>query len=158
MREGEVNGVNYHFVTDEKLQTLEDRGLVLEKREYNTAHGIWKYFTCYIPIEKDKDYILITTPEGVLSMFGVYGHFGVIPIYLFCPDRERMERLIRREAVKETPDFHEMCRRYLADEKDFSKEKLEKVIGRRTISTADGVEKAVEAFDRIYREENRSIL
>ena len=45
IREGELNGREYHFVDDDKLKELQEAGKVIELREYNTVHGIWKHFT-----------------------------------------------------------------------------------------------------------------
>ena len=41
-------------------------------------------------------------------------------------DGERLIRAIRREQTQKEPMYTEMCRRFLADEKDFSKEMLAK--------------------------------
>ena len=45
IREGEMEGVEYHFVNDDKLQEFQKAGKVIELREYNTVHGVWKNFT-----------------------------------------------------------------------------------------------------------------
>ena len=45
IRENETDGVEYHFVTEEKLEELEKAGKVIELRVYDTVQGIWKYFT-----------------------------------------------------------------------------------------------------------------
>ena len=45
IREGEKDGVEYFFVDDNRLQELQEAGRVIELREYNTVHGICKYFT-----------------------------------------------------------------------------------------------------------------
>ena len=44
-REGEVEGVNYHYVSKFELNQMEAEGKVIEKRSYNTVHGEWIYFT-----------------------------------------------------------------------------------------------------------------
>lgn len=45
IREGEEDGVAYHFVTEERMRELEREGKIIELRAYNTVHGIWYYFT-----------------------------------------------------------------------------------------------------------------
>lgn len=45
IRENETDGVEYYFVTEEKLEELEKAGKVIELRVYDTVQGIWKYFT-----------------------------------------------------------------------------------------------------------------
>ena len=62
-REGEREGVEYHFVTDEQMHIFERQGKVVELRTYNTVHGAWKYAT----IEDgqvnlaESDYLMIGT-------------------------------------------------------------------------------------------------
>ena len=47
-------------------------------------------------------------------------------------------RAIKREKKQEHPNFKEVCRRYLADEEDFSEEKLQAAgITRRFLNNAD---------------------
>ena len=51
---------------------------------------------------------------------------NIIPIYIDLEPRLRLIRAMRREAYQENPDYKELCRRFLADEEDFSDEKLKK--------------------------------
>ena len=53
-----------------------------------------------------------------------YGKESVIPVYIEVEDGERLIRAIRREQEQETPKYKEHCRRFLADEEDFSEEKI----------------------------------
>ena len=53
-----------------------------------------------------------------------YGKESVIPVYIEVEDGERLIRAIRREQEQETPKYKELCRRFLADEEDFSEEKI----------------------------------
>ena len=45
-------------------------------------------------------------------------------IYIEVENGERLIRAIRREQEQETPKYKELCRRFLADEEDFSEEKI----------------------------------
>ena len=47
-----------------------------------------------------------------------------MPLYIEAEDRIRLERAMRREEKQPHPKYAEMCRRYLADEEDFSEKKL----------------------------------
>ena len=47
IREGEVEGREYHFCTEEDVQRLDREGRIVELRAYNTVYGIWKYFTIH---------------------------------------------------------------------------------------------------------------
>ena len=39
-------------------------------------------------------------------------------------DGNRLERALKRERKQKSPKYEEMCRRFLADQRDFSEEKL----------------------------------
>ena len=45
IREGETDGLEYHFVGEDTLREMEARGCVIEQRTYHTKCGIWRYFT-----------------------------------------------------------------------------------------------------------------
>ena len=126
-REGEREGVEYHFVTDEQMHIFERKGKVVELRTYNTVHGAWKYAT----IEDGQinlaayDYLAIGTLESYAGMKKCYGAENLVPIYIEVEDGERLSRALSRERQQEQPKYEEMCRRFLADQKDFSEENLE---------------------------------
>ena len=43
MREGETDGVEYHFTTPEKLQEFQETGRMIELRTYQTVYGPVSY-------------------------------------------------------------------------------------------------------------------
>ena len=45
-------------------------------------------------------------------------------IYIEVEDGLRLERALKRERKQASPKYEEMCRRFLADAKDFSEENL----------------------------------
>ena len=126
MRAGETDGVEYFFVNDETAVKMQESGRIVELREYNTVYGVWKYFTAddgQIDL-KNGNYLGIGTLESFQKMKCYYGKESVIPIYIEVEDGERLIRAIRREQEQETPKYKELCRRFLADEEDFSEEKI----------------------------------
>lgn len=126
MREGEKNGVDYYFIDENKVSDLLAAGKVIEIREYDTIHGIWKYMTVddgNIDIE-NKNYLMIGTLESYSKIRKYFGDEVMVPLYIQVEDGERLMRAIRREQVQKEPKYAEMCRRFLADEVDFSEEKL----------------------------------
>lgn len=127
IREGEKNGVEYHFVTEEEYQDLEAAGKIIEKRAYNTVHGLWRYFTVKDSQWnlEEKDYIMINTLEGYEQVRDYFGKEVVQPVYIQVEEGERLTRALVREKQQKEPKYKEMCRRYLADEEDFSVEKRE---------------------------------
>jgi guanylate kinase len=128
IRQGESNGGEYYFVDEKALTKLEEEGKVIEQRAYNTVHGIWKYFTVddgQIDLKK-HDYLVIGTVASYREMSKYFGEEKLVPIYLQVPEDVRLERAIKREKQQEEPNYEEVCRRFLADNKDFSEENLEK--------------------------------
>ena len=127
IREGEQEGIEYHFVTDEELERFEKAGKIIEERTYDTVYGAWKYAT----IEDGQinlaayDYLVIGTLESYAGMKKCYGAENLVPIYIEVEDGERLSRALSRERQQEQPKYEEMCRRFLADQKDFSEENLE---------------------------------
>ena len=129
IREGEQDGVEYHFVDDKQLAELETDGKIVELRAYNTVHGIWKYFTVddgQIDLEQG-DYLLIGTLETYEKIREYYGAEHLVPIYIEVEDGERLARALERERRQAVPKYKEMCRRFLADEEDFCEENLKRL-------------------------------
>lgn len=127
IRAKETEGMEYHFVGEAKLQEFLDQGRVIELREYDTVHGIWKYFTVDdedMDLER-QDYLAIGTLVSYRKMVEYYGKNRVRPIYIEVADGERLERALIREKKQAVPKYEELCRRFLADQKDFSDQKLQ---------------------------------
>ena len=126
MRPGETEGVEYFFVTEERLKELREQGKVIEERCYHTVHGPWYYFTVLDGQMdlKQHDYLMINTLEGFEKLQGYYGSNKVIPLYIEADPKERLLRYIHRESQQKAPNYLEVCRRFLADEEDFSEAKL----------------------------------
>ena len=119
--------VEYFFSNEEELEKLISNHKVIEIREYHTMHGVWKYFTVddgRLDLE-NHSYIFIGTLESFLKLRDYYGKEVLVPIYINLDDGLRLSRALMREQQQEKPRYAELCRRYLADEEDFSKDKLE---------------------------------
>lgn len=125
-RPGEIDGVEYYFVTEERLQELRDEGKIIEERRYDTVHGPWYYFTVndgQIDLET-ANYLMITTLAGYEKIRDYYRTENVVPVYVEADSKERLLRYINRESKQKAPNYCEVCRRFLADEVDFSEEEL----------------------------------
>ena len=59
-----------------------------------------------------------------MKMKAYYGQENLVPLYIEVEDGERLMRAIARERQQEHPGYEEVCRRFLADQKDFSEENL----------------------------------
>ena len=71
------------------------------------------------------NYIMIVTLEDYKSLVKYFGQEYIVPIYIEVEDGIRLERAISREREQAIPNYEEVCRRFLADSIDFSKEALE---------------------------------
>ena len=127
IREGETDGVEYFFVTQEQLKKMQEARQVIEVRSYNTKCGVWTYFTAddgQINLEK-YDYIMIGTLVSYRALRTYFGEDRIVPLYIQVEDGERLFRALERERKEAAPKYAELCRRFLADEEDFSEEKLQ---------------------------------
>lgn len=149
-RTGEVDGQNYRFVSEDQLRRYEAEGLVVEKRAYHTTQGLWTYFT--LRFQLDRDRVLITTLEGARALMDCYGSEHVQVVCLHTDDRTRLLRCIDRESRQERPDYDEVCRRFLADQADFSQERLDRFPGLRSIDANRPPEDCLAQFLALYRE------
>ena len=129
IRAGETEGAEYHFVTEEEMHEMQRRNQIVEYRCYQTVKGPWYYFTAedgQIDLEKG-DFALMSTLEGYEQIRNFYGGERVVPLYIEVEDMLRIERSLAREKQQENPCVAEVCRRFLADEEDFSEENLQRL-------------------------------
>ena len=128
IRKNETNGKQYFFVTEEERDRLIEEGKVLEIRNYDTALGVWSYFTVNDDNWQDEDpHIMIGTLDTYESLKKNCTDREIIPIYIEVEDGERLARSLRRERKEKKPKYEEMCRRFIADTKDFSEERLKEL-------------------------------
>ena len=129
IRQGERNGVEYYFVDEDQLCQYKREGKLIESRDYHTIHGIWSYFTVddgQIDLDRDS-YLAIGTLESYELVREYYGTSQVVPIYIEVDDGMRLQRALDRERGQEQPKYVELCRRFLADDVDFSQANLERM-------------------------------
>ena len=128
MRSGETDGQTYVFCTEQQVADFEAAGKIIELRAYHTMYGIWKYFTAddgQICLA-ESDYLMIGTLEAYEQIRDYFGMDKVCPVYVEVDDGLRLQRALDRERAQDQPKYAEMCRRFLADEEDFSEENLER--------------------------------
>jgi len=126
IRDREECGREYFFVSEEEYVRLQEEKKIIEERAYNTVYGIWRYFTVndgQIDLEK-YTYISIGTLESYEQIRKYFGEEYVVPVYVDVETGERLERALAREKKQSEPKYTELCRRFLADEEDFSEEKV----------------------------------
>ena len=111
-----------------RWQIFKRQEKIIELRAYHTVYGIWKYFTAddgQICLA-ESDYLMIGTLEAYEQIRDYFGMDKVCPVYVEVDDGLRLQRALDRERAQDQPKYAEMCRRFLADEKDFSEENLKK--------------------------------
>ena len=149
IRAGEADGVEYHFCTEEERDRLLALGRVIEMRSYDTCEGRWDYFT--VADERIDlsagDYLIIGTWSPTVKSGIFTGKSRWFPFI----SRWRMDcgcPALERERGQQHPKYREMCRRFLADEQDFSQEKLAKAeIDRRFVNEeADRTQEEIASY------------
>lgn len=127
IRDGEVEGNEYYFKTQAEYEEMQRNKEIIEQRSYQTMHGIWHYFTGAQNINLETaNYITINTLVGYDQFVMYYGHPQILPILIQVDDGVRLQRALDRERKQANPKYEEMCRRFLADAKDFSLENIQK--------------------------------
>ena len=130
IREGETDGVEYFFTGREELERQLASGKVIESRTYQTIAGPWTYYTVddgQFDVADDESCLMIGTLESYDKMCAYFEAGKMVPVYIEVPDGIRLLRAVKREENQKKPNYREVCRRYLADEKDFSEENLERL-------------------------------
>lgn len=108
-REYEIDGIDYHFITDEDVTQLDKDGLLVEKTCFNG----WTY--CLTVAEIEDGGVVVIEPKGLQQIIKSVGRENVFVIYLTYPDKER---LIRSLVNRNDNDVDEVIRRYQADKND----------------------------------------
>lgn len=110
-REGEVDGVNYHFLTHDDFAEQLNNGQMLEVAIFRG----WCYGTSLTNLDETKINIGVFNSTGVENLME-FENVDVLPIYLIAKDKTRIIRQLTRE---NEPDVKEIVRRFSTDENDF---------------------------------------
>ncbi len=154
MRAGETEGKEYHFLSEEQMRAMEADGKVIESRCYQTVYGPWYYLTAddgQIDLNRGSS-ILIVTPEAYGNLRDYFGPEQVVPLYIEVEDGLRLMRAVLRERSQAKPRYAELCRRFLADAKDFSEERLSELGIEKRYQNDDYARVLEELCDTIRKE------
>lgn len=110
-REGELNGINYHFLTIEDFTNKVLSGDMLEATEFNG----WHYGTSKSALSEDKINIGVFNPTGIYCLMEDKS-IDLRVYYIQADDNCRLIRQLQRES---NPDIEEIFRRYRTDKEDF---------------------------------------
>lgn len=111
-REGETDGINYHFLSNDEFasQLLEDA--FMEATVFNN----WAYGTRYQDLDEEKINIGVFNPDGIYNLLE-RKDIELKVYYLQVSDKTRLIRQLQRETE---PDIEEIIRRYKTDKIDFA--------------------------------------
>ena len=102
-REGEIDGVDYHFISVEQFKLLKGKGFFAETAIYNN----WYYGVAKEDCTNDK--VAVLTPHG-LRQISKIKNINVISFYINVPRRDRLIKILRRG-----DDIEESYRRNVSD-------------------------------------------
>lgn len=102
-RTGEVDGVDYHFVSVSEFRRLKEQGFFAEIGEYNN----WYYGTAKKDCTNDK--VAVITPHGLRQLRKVKD-INIFAIYINVPRRDRLIKILQRG-----DNIEESYRRNLSD-------------------------------------------
>lgn len=109
-RDYEIDGKDYYFISKEKMQELINNNEMLETSIFNN----WYYGTGKMSLDINKINIGVFNIQGLKSLNNRFD-VDLCPIYVYARPVTRLLRVLTRE---ESPDCHEICRRFLADEEE----------------------------------------
>lgn len=119
MREGEQDGVDYHFMSDEQFKEDAANDKFIEYTEFN---GV-SYGSPKSSVDLEKDMCIILEPEGVQSFIDVFGKENLFVVSLELDDETRKERAIERGSF----DEDKWNARLQSDNERFDKETVDKL-------------------------------
>ena len=112
IREGEVNGIDYHYLSNDEFAQQVLNFDMLEATCFND----WFYGTSVSSLVEDKINLGIFSPEAVYNLLE-NPNLNIFIIQLTASDKTRLLRQLVRE---EDPDVDEIIRRFNADKLDFA--------------------------------------
>lgn len=98
-REGERDGVDYHFITKQKFILM---NVDSEFAEVATPHGAWYGATVAQftePVDQGLIPFFICDPEGVVQLKAEFGNRRVVSVFMLPPDWDEVEKRIRSRSV-----------------------------------------------------------
>lgn len=139
-RDYEIDGKDYHFVTEEQFTQMMLNYEMMEATSYRD----WFYGTAYDSLSDDKINIGVFNLEGMKCIIED-NSLDVMPVYVQASDKTRLQRSLQRE---ENPDCDEICRRFMADKKEFQFIEFEHYV--LSNEEGDNVETALKALLDIF--------
>lgn len=129
IRKNEIDGVDYHFISEKEFIYMDENNEFIETRKYNVVDeeknkNIWYYGLSYDAIKENNDYLVIVDVKGLNELKRNLKGTKIISFYIEADKEIRRQRYINRDKMS-NKKLKEMERRFIADEEDFSLSKLE---------------------------------
>ncbi len=102
-RNGEVDGIDYHFIDVDKFKSLKEQGFFAESAQYND----WNYGIAKEDCTNDK--VAVLTPHGLRQLSKIKD-INTISFYINVPRRDRLIKILQRG-----DNIEEAYRRSLSD-------------------------------------------
>lgn len=119
MREGEINGVQYDFVTPTGFELMDKNNMFIEHRDYKVQNGdIWRYGITKNSVKRNnKDKIVIVDFTGLkqLEKYCKEHNVELISFYIDTSMWNCSIRALKRESNLNDKDTMELHRRLLDD-------------------------------------------
>jgi len=113
MRNGEVDGINYHYIDKSQFRRMKLQGFFAETTSYNVATGGTWYYGSALK-DMNDDAIVILNPKGLRTLIE---NQDVHPISFLITAKEET---LRERLAKRGDNPEEAERRLKADAEDFS--------------------------------------
>ena len=112
-RDYEIEGREYHFISQEEFEKL----IVENKMLEHTCFNNWYYGTYINELQKGKINVGVFNPQGIRNLLSHSDTIDILPVWIQAGEKERLLRSLNRE---QNPNCTEICRRFLTDQKDFA--------------------------------------
>lgn len=148
-REGEIDGVHYHFKTPEEMQKMIDNDELLEYAQYvSSSYGTPKA-PCIENLEKGKDVILEIEVQGGMQVKSKFPK--AILIFVVPPDMEELENRLKGRGTEEEDVIKKRIKR--AYEELELMDNYDYIVVNDKVSNAENNIKSIITAER-YKKEN----
>jgi len=142
-RENEVDGVDYHFISEQEFSEKMSENFFLE----TTCYRGWHYGSARADYTENT--VGVFNPSGFRQISKLLPKNTIYSFYINVPRRERLIKMLERG-----DNIDEACRRSLSDEGQFTdidKETTVQIINRKYMLPPERIAKLI---DNYYREHN----
>lgn len=108
IRDGEIDGINYHFVDINEFELSSMEGRFITETLYND----WKYGIKKSEIPLNSESVVVLEPIGFEELVDFVGEKNIISFLIEVDDKKRLLRSLKRE---DKPNCKEICRRFISD-------------------------------------------